>query len=86
MIPDFPRRGALIQLLETLLVLKSVHALPKAVVLVRQQSLFLDQALERFAYQFFARLNVPENLCMFVKIISIRASLILLPTYHLAAK
>ena len=61
-LPDFPRRGALVQFLKTLLILKRIHALPEAGVLIRQQGLLLDQPLKWLPHQFFARLDVAKDL------------------------
>src|SRR5581483_2506547 len=59
-IPNFPRRCGLVKLLQSLLVLERVHALPETGMLISQQSLFLNQALKGFPYQFFTRPNMTE--------------------------
>ena len=62
MLPDFPRRRALVQLLEALLVLERVHALPETGALVGQQGLLLNQPLKGLPHQFLARLQIAEDL------------------------
>src|SRR5229473_622921 len=59
--PDFPWRRALVQVLEALLVLESVHALPESRVLVGQQGLLFNQALKRPWQQIVARVNITED-------------------------
>src|SRR5947208_9602425 len=59
-VPDLPRRRALVQFLQVLLIFKGIHALPEAIVFVCQKSLFIDEALERLAYQLLALPNVAE--------------------------
>lgn len=61
MIPHLPRRLALIQFFEALLVLERIHALPEAGVLVCQQSLLLNQPLKWLSYEFFAVQNIPKD-------------------------
>ena len=43
-----------------LLIFKGIHAPPEAIVFVCQKSLFIDEALERLAYQLLALPNVAE--------------------------
>src|SRR5580704_16966578 len=61
-IPDFPRCAALVQLLQLLLVLESVHALPEAGALMCQQGPILNQPLKRLAHEFFTWVDVAKDL------------------------
>src|SRR5215471_18703582 len=60
--PDFPWRDPQVQFFQALLVLESVHALPKPGALLRQQGSLFNEPLKRLAYQFFARMNIAKDL------------------------
>src|SRR5258708_37392123 len=60
--PDLPRCVTLVELLQALLVLERIHALPETPGSMRQQGALVDQPLERRAHQLVAGLHIVEDL------------------------
>src|SRR5215472_4328666 len=63
LVPDLPGSVPLgVEVVEMLLVLEGVHASPEAIVLISDELLFGDEAPEWLVDEFFAFLQVLENI------------------------